>query len=169
MNLVEGTARITDTEQFLSKLEDVSDSTECTVQAFDARYVVDRSHLERAVALADRAFAREEAVARDRGVEVLLYAAGRRQIDEAFEMGIKVGETPVVILVDHPDEDETAESSARKSIYALDSLDAHETVGEFDQERVKEFFNVTDVELAATDGGLEDVIHERVALLDVEK
>ncbi len=169
MKLVEGTARITDTERFLSRLEHVSDATGCSVQAFDARYVVDRFHLERAVALADRAFARDEAVARDRGVEVLLYAAGRRQIDDALEMGIKAGETPVVILVDHPDDNETAESSAREAIYALDSLEANETLGDFDSERVKEFFNVTDVELAATDGGLEDVIHERVALLDVEK
>jgi KEOPS complex subunit Cgi121 len=34
---------------------------------------------------------------------------------------------------------------------------------------VRAFFDVTDRELAATDGDLADLVHERVALLDVRK
>ena len=39
----------------------------------------------------------------------------------------------------------------------------------FPNRRVREFYGVTDRELAATNGDLADVVRERAALLDVEK
>jgi len=39
----------------------------------------------------------------------------------------------------------------------------------YDANRVREFYGVTDPELAATAGSLSDIVRERVALLDVEK
>ena len=132
------------------------------MQAFDADYVVDRAHLERAVALADRAVERGENVARERAVEILLYAAGRRQIDRALEMGVSAGRTRLVVLVDGGEEAAAAAAIA-------DHLDPAETLGSYDEALVRDFFDVGDAELDALDGGLTDVVHERVALLDVEK
>ncbi|WP_313693133.1 KEOPS complex subunit Cgi121 [Halorarum halobium] len=162
MRLVEGVAVVEDLDAFLETLDGVSDDTGATVQAFDARYVVDRRHLERAVELADRAVERGENVARDRGVEILLYAAGRRQINRALTMGVSEGETPVVAVCAGGDE-----GAAAARLQEL--LAAGETLGDYDERLVGEFFDVTDRELAATAGGLADVVHERVALLDVEK
>ena len=88
MELVEATATVTDLDAFLDRLGAIGRDHGVTVQAFDARYVVGRDHLARAVALADRAIARDENIARERAVEILLYAAGRRQIDRALEMGV---------------------------------------------------------------------------------
>ncbi|MEF8780597.1 MAG: KEOPS complex subunit Cgi121, partial [Haloferacaceae archaeon] len=105
---------------------------------------------------------RDEAVARDPAVEVLLYAAGRRQIDRALEMGIAEGETPAVVVLAGGDED--AAAAAVESL-----LSPAETLGEYDETRVREFFDVPAAELAAVDGGLPDVVLERVALLDVRK
>ncbi|MFC6723692.1 KEOPS complex subunit Cgi121, partial [Halobium palmae] len=112
--------------------------------------------------------------ARDRAVEVLLYAAGRRQIDDALAMGVSAGETPVVVLVDgraSPDGGRGTrsdrEDAAADGVATL--LDPTETVGEYDPETVRAFFAISDRELAATDGTVVDVVHERVALLDVEK
>ncbi|WP_435123676.1 KEOPS complex subunit Cgi121 [Halobaculum sp. D14] len=165
MRLVDGRAVIDDLDAFLGDLDAVADDAGCTVQAFDARYVVGRDHLARAVELADRAFTRGENVARDRGIEITLYAAGRRQINEALDLGVAEGELPVVVLCDGGDE---AEAAAEDRVRDLldDSVDA---LGDYDEALVREFFDVTATELAATDGDLGDVVLERVALLDVRK
>jgi len=185
MRLVEGVVRVggeafPDVEAFVERLEadrrEASDRAsgdngaasrkhDTTVQAFDARYVVSRRHLERAVELADRARERGNAIARDRGVEILLYAAGRRQIDRALEMGVDEGETPAVVLVDG-DDDET-ETAAAEAVAGL--LDPAETLGTYDGARVRSFFDVEQAELDATGRGLEGLVLERVALLVVER
>jgi KEOPS complex subunit Cgi121 len=182
MRLVEGIATVEDLDVFLGDLGRIGSEYGCTVQAFDARYVVDRAHLRRALDRADRALARGENVARDRSVEVLLYAAGRRQIDESLTMGVSEGETPVVVLVAGEGDDRTAtdgsvaagdgttdpdESAAAAAV--ADLLDPGETLGAYDESRVRAFFEVGDAELAATDAALADLVHERVALLDVSK
>jgi KEOPS complex subunit Cgi121 len=167
MRVVEGVADIDDVDAFVSRLGEVGTAHDVTVQAFDARYVVSRAHLERAVELADRAFERGENVARDRGVEILLYAAGRRQIDQALTLGVSVGTPPVVVLVDADEGDEAAERAAAAAVEA--ELTPEETLGAFDEERVRAYFEVGDRELAAVAGTVEDVVLERVALLDVEK
>lgn len=167
MKLVEGVASVDDLEGFLDRLDAVGADHGVTVQAFDARYVVDCEHLARAVDLADRAFDRGENVARDRGVELLLYAAGRRQIEEALTMGVSEGERPVIVLVDHPEDVAEAEAGAAAEVREL--LDDEPTLDETDVDLVRGFFDVSDRELEAAGGDLAAVVHERVALLDVEK
>ncbi|MFB6308733.1 MAG: KEOPS complex subunit Cgi121 [Haloarculaceae archaeon] len=162
MRVVEGTATVEDVDAFVERLGEIGEAHDATVQAFDARYVVDRRHLERACELAGRAFDRGENVARERAVEILLYAAGRRQIERALTMGISEGECPAAIVVDGGDETGAADAAEKL-------LDAGETLGEYDAERVRDFFEISDDELAATDGGLAEIVHERVALLVVEK
>ena len=183
MEVVEGTARIEDVEAFLGKLDAVADEHGVTIQAFDARYVVGREHLERAVELATRAIDRGEAIAREEGVEILLYAAGRRQINRALEMGVAEGEWPVVAVVvdtdrespgDDPADDESSasDSTDRERAAAADlreHLDPAETLGTYDEPRVCEFFGITDREREATAGDLADLVCERVALLVVER
>ena len=173
MRLVEGTATVgdasgprsaEDVDEFVERLGAIGDEHGATVQAFDARYVADRQHLERAVELADRAVARDDAIARDRNVEILLYAAGRRQINRALEMGVGEGETPVVVVVHAPDGDEAGAAAA-----VGDLLEPAETLGEYDEELVRNFFDISGRELDATDGTLADLVRERVALLTVEK
>lgn len=167
MILTDGYATVDDLDAFLDRLNRITADHGVTVQAFDARYVVGRTHLERAVELADRAMAREENVARDRGMEILLYAAGRRQIDDALEMGVSEGRSPVIVLVSDADGDGSAEADAADAVGDL--LEPGATLDEVDADRVRAFFDVTESELDATDCDLADLVVERVALLDVEK
>ncbi|MFC7155963.1 KEOPS complex subunit Cgi121 [Halomarina halobia] len=169
MRLVEGLAAVEDVDAFVTDLAAVGDEHGCAVQAFDARMVVGERHLRRAVELANRAHERGEAVARDRAVEILLYAAGRRQIDRALAMGVREGEDrPVVVVVDgEGGRAGAAEAAAAAAVEGF--LEPAETLGDYDEERVREYFDVTDAELAATDAGLEALVCERVALLTVEK
>jgi len=172
MEIVEGVARIDDLEAFLSRLGGIGNEHGCTIQAFDARYVAGRRHLERALELADRAIEREDAIADDRAVEVLCYAAGRRQINRALAMGVDEGEWPVVVLIAAEEESENdssdgGEAAAASDVRAL--LEPADTLGAFDPDTLREFFEIGDAEMAATDASLEDLVIERVALLTVEK
>ena len=175
MELVEGVATVEDVDEFVERLGGIGDEHGVTVQAFDARYVADRGHLERAVELADRAIARGENVARDRAVEILCYAAGRRQIERSLELGVSTGECPAVVLVDDPaveGESEgriASEREAAETVESMHAFDPRPTLGEYDAERVREFFDVSEAELATVDGDLAALVHDRVALLDVEK
>lgn len=165
MEVVEGEATVSDVDAFVGRLGSIGDAHGVAVQAFDARYVVDREHLDRAVALANRAARRGEMIARDRAVEILLYAAGRRQITRALAMGVDEGTTPAVVVVDGGDT--AAETAAAAAVRNL--LEPAATLGAYDRDRAMDFFDVTDAELAATDGTLADAVRERVALLVVER
>lgn len=162
MRLVEGIARIDDLDSFLDRLASIGGDSGAAVQAFDARYVAGREHLSRAVEFANRAIGRGENVARDRAVEILLYAAGRRQIDQALEMGVDEGEMAVVVAVDGGDEAAAVDA-------VTDLLEPGSVLDAADVGRIQEFFDVSDVERRATEADLEALVCERVALLDVEK
>ncbi|SDR28773.1 KEOPS complex subunit Cgi121 [Natronobacterium texcoconense] len=170
MELLECTLTIDDLDSFVTDLGEIGDDHDVTIQAFDARYVADRTHLERAVEFADRAIERDENVARDRAVEILLYAAGRRQIDRALEMGVGEGENRAVVLVDSEDGDRDAERNALETVSELDAVrEQTSTLESVDEERLCTFFDITDAEREATDATLGDLVGERVALLEVEK
>jgi KEOPS complex subunit Cgi121 len=77
-------------------------------------------------------------------------------------MGVSAGETPVVAVVDGGDE-EAAAARLR------DLFVPRQTLGRYDEDRVREFFDVSDAELATVDGDIESLVCERVALLNVEK
>lgn len=168
MNIVEGTVeigsdRFADVGSFVDRLDSIGETHEVTVQAFDARYVVSKRHLGRALELADRERERGAGIVRDRGVEMLLYAAGRRQIDRALEMGVGAGETPLVVAVDGPGDEQLAADAVD------DLLGSGDTLGNFDEQRVRSFYDLGAAELDATDAGLEALVLERVALLVVER
>jgi KEOPS complex subunit Cgi121 len=150
------------------------------VQAFDANLIVSAAHLRESTRLAARAIARGEAVARDPGVEIMLYAAGRRQIDRALALGVEEGEGDVVVLVadfgevpgaDRSDADLDAAAESAEDLLGSPTVFADNEAFDpaFDAERVRRFYGIGDREIAATAGGLADIVRERVALLDVEK
>lgn len=164
MRVLTGTTEIDDLDAFVAELGSVGDEHGCAIQAFDARYVAGPEQLERAVALANRATERGEAIARSRSVEILLYAAGRRQINRAFEIGIEEGGQEIVIVVDGKDESG-----------AIGALSEHVESGDWepgdraDEGLIAEFYGITEAERTATDASLEELVCERVALLVVER
>ena len=166
MELVEGRATVESVDGFVARLGEIGEEHGCAIQAFDAHAVVDEAHLRRAVELADRAFERGENVAHDRAVEILLYAAGRRQISQALALGLHEGEVSVVVVV-HDADDGGEEGTAAETV--ADLLDPADTLGDYDAERVCAYYDVTDAERGATDATLSALVRERVALLTVEK
>ncbi len=144
----------------LSTLESIGNTHDVLIQAFDARYIAGKAHLRAALEHAKRSMTRGENVADDLAVEVLLYAAGRRQIDDAMALGLKEGSQSVIVLLDGP-----AQAAAATAV------EEHVDPGpiEPDEEAITDYFGITDAERAATTGDLSALVQERVALLDVEK
>lgn len=99
VGLLAGEAVVDEPEAFIERLREVAAAHDCVIQALDGRYVACARQLERAVELAERSFARGENVADDPALEILLYAAGTRQIDRALELGVDAGTGPVAIVV----------------------------------------------------------------------
>lgn len=177
--LIAGAATIDDLDAFLESIEQIATRTGTVIQAIDARYVTSEAHLRRAVELAGRAIDRGEAIARDPAVEILLYAAGRRQITDALEMGVSEAVDPqsIVFVVVEKQKGESSlspetidEGDVNAAIDALKSLyDPADVIGSYDSQLIDRFFSIEDSELRLVDGGRDAIVRERVALLDVSK
>ena len=180
MRIVRARTTIEDLEEFLAEIRTVGEETGATIQCFDARYVAGERHLRRATALAERASEQGRAVADDPAVEMLLYAAGRRQINRAHEMGVSTGDHEIVAVVTGGD-DAAAEERLAAEWDGPDGDGWNDTEASGDQtgddgtttlgepETLRAFFDIPAAELAVVDADLEAVVLERVALLDVEK
>lgn len=163
MIIVQGHAHVEDVTAFIDHLTSIGDTHGCAVQAFDARYIAGPEHLRTAVRLASRAVDRDDMIADGYPIEILLYAAGRRQINRALTIGVTDGDGPVVVVIDG--EDETAAATAVRE--AIDPADVLGTTR--DPDRITAYYDITEAEQAATTATLEDLVIERVALLAVNK
>lgn len=162
MQLVVGSVDIDDVNEWIAAVQDVGDRFNCVIQAVDARYVVDESHLEHALILARRARDRDDMIADDPALEILLYAAATRQIEEALQIGVSDETTQVAIVIDGKQE-----KQARKAVMELIEKPSDQLAT--DPELVAEWFGITATERETTDAGLGALVRERVSLLTVEK
>ncbi len=159
MKILEGTIEVKSLKDFLSKLKEIG----CTITFLDANYVVDKDHVEFATKKALKAWKEGRRVAKTLAIEILLYCAGRRQISDAIEMGLKEGLNEVVAVVL---EDECVEKLKdlgfkKKSVLKLDETKI---------DRIKRFFDISDEELRIVGKNkLSLLVRERIALFDVFK
>ncbi|XGI83467.1 KEOPS complex subunit Cgi121 [Halorutilales archaeon Cl-col2-1] len=177
IRILEAETETDDIDGFIEEMDRISERHSVVVQGFDVEYVVSRRHVEEAVRKTQRAFERGENVARKRSMEVLLYAAGTRQIDVATEMGVKEGESTSVFVVysesddcRDPDEvDEAVEELRNSDCVNSDSVERWDGKGS-DLQVLRSFFGIGDDEVDAVgESKLEVLVLERVALLDVNK
>ncbi len=161
-----GIAEVLDVDESLKRVEHTARGQ--LVQLFDARCVAGEEHLLTALHKAKRAFERKENISQRLELEVMLYAAGTRQLKKAFRMGIKEGMCTIAVLV----EAEDAAGLARKIEGAL-SLSRDDSVVECSQDKrdvLCELFDISEREVGCVgEERLCQLVLERVALLDVEK
>lgn len=171
MEIVEGTAEITDVDEFLDTVDEIATAHGVTMQTIDARYVAGREQLERALTLADRAIERGDEIARQRDVELLCHVAATRQIERAFDLGLTPGEQRIVVLIDGQKANpgvEANEAAAAEEVRSMIDPGQFETIAS-DEETLRSWFDVGDAELAATNVDLETLVVERIALLVLDR
>ncbi len=162
MEIIQGEIDIEETDRFFDELEEVEREYNSVIMGFDPRYIAYSEHLERAWSKAVRARNRDEMVADDIGMELLLYTAGTRQIDDAVEIGLDEDTDEAVFVLDG----DTERSRGVLEKYGFSEADI-EYMG---PSLVKEFFDISRGELDAVgEEKLSYLVLERVALLDINK
>lgn len=187
MRLLAGHPTVEEPEAFLEALRASAGDRGVAVQAFDARYVAGRPHLERAVELARRERDRDAGIADTLAVEVLCYAAGRRQIDDALAMGVGPStDGVVVVLLASGDASRDASGDRASQTPALDRAsercqkrfeladpdhddEARRLIASIDESRLGAFFDVSAAERSAALATVPELVAERVALLVVDR
>jgi KEOPS complex subunit Cgi121 len=175
--IIVGKVSISNVDRFLSSLKNIAHKYDVTIQAMDAELIAGGEHIISAVKKAIRATERKRNITSDLGLEILLYAAGRRQLERAFAMGVSVSEgekRAAIVIVDAREEKDlemVAEEVKRK--IGLQEEPISELALEYKgdkKEGIKKFFDITEAELKAVgEPKLKMLVLERVAMLDVLK
>jgi KEOPS complex subunit Cgi121 len=160
-------------DSFLQQLLVFSKKENLVIQALDAAVVYGADHLISATEHAQRAFDQRTNATNSLALEILLYAAGERQIQKAItKMGVKKGkQTIAFVLVDtlkrKPDK-KTCDLVVDKLLRTF-HLTSDEAVLEGSRDTLKRF-GITDSELRTLpESRYSDLILEKVALVDVIK
>jgi KEOPS complex subunit Cgi121 len=170
-----GHASIASVSDFLALLNRIAQDYAVTIQALNATLIAGEAHINSAVRKAIRALEQRRSITSDLGLEILLYASGKRQIERALAMGVTEGENTVaIVIVDvagQKDLNAVAEAVKRETgIVTVPSQELDVNQNEWKKANLKRFFAITDEELKVVgEQKLQKLVLERVALLDVLK
>ncbi|WP_340820496.1 KEOPS complex subunit Cgi121 [Methanolobus sp. WCC4] len=165
--IIGGSLYVENVPDLLSRLRTISSTHNTTIQAMDANRIAGEEHVMFAIHKALRAIENNSNMAHDIGVEVMRYASGKRQIGEAFSMGIHEGEMNVVLVV------LGGEDEVHASVQALTDIIHEAPVIEYSASKrdiILGQFSITEQEIsAAGEDMIPSLVLERVALVDVLK
>ncbi|HJH27195.1 MAG TPA: KEOPS complex component [Methanophagales archaeon] len=185
--LIAGKVRVSNVDDFLAVLKTIAHKYDVTIQAMNAELIAGEEHIKSAVKKALRAVGRNRNITNDLSLEILLYAAGRRQIERALAMGVSESEgesakNVAIVIVDAyaytsasrgKNLDMVAEEVKREIGMIEEPVQELELGLEHNEdkkEKLKRFFEISDDELKAVgESKLKQLVLERVAMLDVLK
>ncbi|HEY3421700.1 MAG TPA: KEOPS complex subunit Cgi121 [Methanocellaceae archaeon] len=165
--IVGGKVNISDVKAFIGTLVAIGKKHGVTVQAVNSDLIAGRGHIEFAANKAVESFRDKRNLARDLGMETMLYLRGRRQIEHALELGVRKGENNVAIAIIGDDPD----SAVPEVRAVLDEVD--EKVVDYSHDKddaLMKLYEITPAELEIV--GKERIpllVRERSALLEFEK
>lgn len=165
--IVGGKAYIHDVKAFLKSLNSIAKECGVTVQAVNADRIAGREHLEFATNKAIEAFREKTNLARDMGMEIMLYLRGKRQIEKALEMGVMNGMNNIAIAI----LGDNADCAIAKVRSMLDVVD--DSVIDYSPAKdpvLMEMYGITpaEIEIVGHDS-IPALVRERSALLEFEK
>ena len=165
-----GIVDIENVESFMTGLSDFSKKHSVFIQVLNAEMICGNIHLRSATDHALRARDENRMSTQSIQMEILLYASGERQLTHAIpKMGVKKGRSTVgvVILIDNKQKGILDDII---SLFIKDfSVKKDDSVLESSIEKVKRW-GCSDEELnTVSRESLEDVILERIAMVDIIK
>ncbi len=162
IQILEGTIFIDDTEKFLQKLKKISKEQNIAIQALDADKLAGEEHIRFAVEKAIDSFKAGKNIANDLAKEIMLYAAGTRQINKAMRLGVHNGKNNIALVA----VGEAPDISAFNEITSQPVLHYDESKNK----ALMDIFNITKEEIEAVgEDKIPELVLERVALVDVIK
>ena len=162
IHILEGTIFIKDIEIFLAKIKEISKGKDTVILALDADKLAGKEHLMFAIEKAMKSFKTGRNIANNLGKEIMLYAAGTRQINRAMNIGVHNGNNNIALVAIGDDVDISLfEEITQQHVLQYEGSKNGALV---------EIFNITDEEIKIV--GIEripELVLERVALVDVLK
>lgn len=162
-----GSIFIDNVPDFLKAIKSISSNYNTIIQAMDAGKIAGEKHLLFSVQKALRAKENNCCMAHDLGIEIMRYASGKKQIGEAFSMGVHEGQMNVAFVVLGENED------VELSVRTLNDLIEEAPVMKYASSKraaLIEQFLITEEEIwAAGEEMLPSLVMERVALVDILK
>jgi KEOPS complex subunit Cgi121 len=164
---------IKNVESFVEQLLVFSTQEHLVIQAFDASVIYGKDHLISATIHAKRAFQQGTNATNNLALEILLYAAGERQIQKAIKkIGVKKGQKQIIFLItdltDHTHHI-GVDTSVIDRLLTMFHLTKDEQIPTGNKETMKHF-GITEKELSTvTEERYGDLILEKVALVDIIK
>ncbi len=164
---------IHDVDTFIQQLLSFSNKHHVVVQVFDAKAIYSLDHLISATTHARRAFHQGTNATGSLALEILLYAAGERQIEKAIKkIGIRKGKQKMAFVITDSLEskgDTTIDNAVKKKLLTLFHLTSDDASIQGDLATLKRF-GISKQELSTVPKDhYGDLILVRVALVDVIK
>ena len=154
---------------FKSKIEDYKNlinelaklNNGCIIQLMNAEGIAGRKHAANAAIHAIKSFSRNENIANSLGLEICVRTSGQRQISQALKMlGITSGNINIcAVAID-------CEDNIMQTLADLLG-ERDDAVLEPDENKLKELYNITEIEADAA-GNVTNLLIERTALLITE-
>jgi KEOPS complex subunit Cgi121 len=164
---------IKDTDSFVQHLLLLSKKENLVIQVFDASAIYGKDHLISATIHAQRAFEQGRNSTNSLALEILLYAAGERQIHKAIKkIGVKKGKQQIVFLLTNDMTQKTNKPINKAVIQKLlETFDfiLDDKVLEGNRDTLKRFGISEQELLTIPESHYGDLILEKVALVDVIK
>jgi len=92
--------KISNIDSFLRKINDFSKEKNILIQSFDAEYIYNKNHLISSYKHARRSFENKTNTCNTLEMEILLYAAGERQLKIAIpKIGVKKGDSSIIFIM----------------------------------------------------------------------
>ncbi len=161
IQILEGRIFIEKPDDFLQRLKNMGKEKNLALQALDADKIAGEEHIRFAAEKAINSFKKGKNIANDLAKEIMLYAAGTRQISRAVKLGIHNGENNIVLVAVGDAELPGFEEIEQKQVLAYSASK---------KEALMKVFGITNMELEAVgEEKLPELVLERVALVDVIK
>jgi KEOPS complex subunit Cgi121 len=162
IQILEGTVFIENKELFLKKIKEISTGKNIAIQAFDADKLAGKEHLTFAIEKALDSFKKGTNIANDLAKEIMLYAAGTRQINRAVKTGVHDGWNNIALVA----------VGDMIDLSAFDEITPQNVLQYSGSKKsaLMDIFNITEEEIEAAGADkIPELVLERVALVDVMK
>lgn len=152
-------------DDFLDEIREFSDKNNVSIQVFNADLIYGEKHLISAYEHAERAMKQKTNTTNSLEMEILLYAAGERQLKIAIpKMGIRKGNSNLAIVVVNYKSDKII-----NNLLSEFNLERDDKVLEGDKNTLKKFgLKQKEIDTVAK-AKYQDLILEKVAMVDIIK
>lgn len=170
IQIVCGTVQIPNLSGFLKTVNSIASENEITIQGLNAGLIAGERHLHFAVGKALRAVAAGRNIAKDPGIEIMRYAAGERQIERSFSIGLREGENNAVFVLLGKMDNLILTLSAIRELIEEKPCNELLAYSEPKRKGILSQFGITEAEIEASgEEHIPELVIERVALVDFAK